>query len=359
MNKVLAPTIDTHEFQCCICTSHAEEEENLGKMMEEYYGNYSTSQSFEDSDILWLYGEEMAEYDRQVFEDFNGFINKIYGSMIFKHKDLQYSIMNQCKKYHADKYGFHPASYSLMREFALLQEDVRRSGKAKSWIAKPSSGCEGQDIFCFQTIEELMANGLREGMVAQEFVHNPLTIRKRKWDARVYLIVHGVNPMRGYISSDVGFARLCTEEYDRDDVSNPFTTITNMNRNVDNSKYYTAEIEDEEDEDVVYQRYSLSRAWELIAEDLENPEEDLKKLKDGIKELGNSLLRCYRSTMEAEQADFMEMDGTRDQNDKLYNVLGLDVMFDADLKPWLLETNRNPGMSLTYLKLNEDGERIN
>lgn len=202
MNNSLIPAIDVHDYPCTICISKAESEENLGKMMEEFYENYSTSQDFEGSDILWLYGEEMGEYDREMFHQFGGFINKIYGTMIFKQKDLQYTIMNQCKKYHADRYGFHPASYSLMREFDLLQDDIKSSGRAKSWIAKPSEGMEGGDIFCFDTFEELMAKGVQEGMVAQQYIHNPLLLKGRKWDARMYLIVHGINPMRGYVTFD-------------------------------------------------------------------------------------------------------------------------------------------------------------
>lgn len=194
-------------------------------------------------------------------------------------------------------------------------------------------------------------------MVAQEYIHNPLTIKNRKWDARIFIIVHGVNPMRGYIGYDTGFARLCTAEYDRNDVSNPHSTITNRHRNADNPNYLP-ELEEDGDENLVYQRYSLSRGWELALENQENPEADLEKIKETIKGLGNSILRCYRSSIEAEHADFMEMDGTREQNDKLFNILGLDVMFDADLKPWLLETNRNPGMSTSLLVLNDEGELI-
>ncbi|CAI2366513.1 unnamed protein product [Moneuplotes crassus] len=354
MNDLLIPTIDTHDHSCTICISKAESEENLGKMMEEYYDNYKTSQDFEGSDILWLYGEEMGEYDREMFHDFKGFINKIYGTMIFKHKDLQYTVMNQCKKYHADKYGFHPASYTLMKEFDLMQEDIRASGRAKSWIAKPSEGLEGSDIFCFDTFEELMARGVQDGMVAQQYIHNPLLLKGRKWDARMYLIIHGVNPMRGYVTFDTGFARVCTDEYERGNVTNPHATITNGLRNIDHPNY-VSEPENEEDEDQVYHRYPLTRAWELVSENLDDPEADLEKMKQGVKDLANSLLRCYRSSIEAEQADFMEMDGARDKNDKLFNILGLDVMFDADLRPWLFETNRNPGMSLTYPMLNEEG----
>ncbi|CAI2363694.1 unnamed protein product [Moneuplotes crassus] len=144
----------------------------------------------------------------------------------------------------------------------------------------------------------------------------------------------------------------------REVVSNPHCTTTNSSKNTGNPNY-VSEPDGQKDQDIIYSKYPLSRSWELISQDLHDTETALVKMKQGIRDLVNSLLRCYRSSIEAEQADFIEMDGTNEQNDKLFNILGFDIMFDEDLQPWLLETNRNPSMVLTSLVLNESGVLTN
>ena len=86
-------------------------------------------------------------------------------------------------------------------------------------------------------MEELHNFGLADDMVVQQYIGNPLTLRKKKWDARVYVMVHGINPMRAYISTECGLGRFCTEDYDTSDTANIFSHLTNYSINK-NSKNF-------------------------------------------------------------------------------------------------------------------------
>jgi hypothetical protein len=35
--------------------------------------------------------------------------------------------------------------------------------------------------------------------VVQNYISNPYLIQKKKWDLRVYVMIHGISPMRAYI----------------------------------------------------------------------------------------------------------------------------------------------------------------
>lgn len=281
MNSTLASEFCEDEVRCVIDTTEARECENLISMVESLYPSFSSSSSLEESDIIWL-GREYQSQDNDLLARFEGYINKICGTEIFKEKEIQYTVLNQCLQFAPEMFKFHPVSYTLPKDLELLREDDIRSGDSKSWIAKPSEGLNGNDIFVVDTMEELMSRGIHDGMVVQHYINNPLLLKNRKWDTRVYVIIHGINPMKAYVSLDTGLARFCTEDYDPNDFSNQYANITNTAINCKHPNY-AVEVEGEEDSDKVYGKYKLGRIWDMIKE--EYPEADIGLIKDRFKEV--------------------------------------------------------------------------
>ena len=344
--------IITDEFRCEFGISEAEDQEAIGKMMQNEFDNYSLTSSIEESDILW-FGRPFNSSDVNLVPRVKGYLNRICGTEIFREKELQYTIMNQLKEFLPDEYKYHPSSYSLMKEYELLQKDVLRSAPNKLWIAKPSDGGDGDDIFLFKTMEELHDAGVNDDMVVQHYIANPLILKKKKWDARVYLIIHGINPMKGYISVDCGFGRFCTEDYDNSDTSNVFSHITNSAINSKSEKFMNSEEGVEDSPDKVASRYYFSHIWKMIKE--EYPEANIDDMKQQIKDISTGILRSFRAAIEVKSCQILEIGQNVENNDKFFHILGLDIMFDDNFNAWLIETNRFPSMALYFNSPNEEG----
>jgi hypothetical protein len=347
---------DGSNLKCTVCVSESDDQEALVKVVYNQRNTITMTKDVEGSDVVWM-GRPFEKADNQIVDRLNGFINRISGTEIFREKDTQCWILNQCKKYFPESFNFHPGSYCVAKDYDMLQKDVMQSGANKLWIAKPSDGGDGDGIFLFKTMEELHANGMQDDMVIQQYIGNPLLLNKRKWDSRIYVIVHGINPMKAYISTDCGLGRFCTEEYDTSDTANIYSHLTNYSINRKSDKYVNAEEEEEEstvpDEIKFNTKMPMSAVWKLIQK--EYPEADIDALKKKVIDCASNTLRSCRSAIEVKCAEMMNMNMTEGTNNKFFHVLGLDIMFDDNFDAWLFETNRFPSMDISLTQPGKDG----
>lgn len=55
----------------------------------------------------------------------------------------------------------------------------------------------------------------------------------------------------------------------------------------------------------------------------------------------------------------LETDKIKKNNDKFFQILGLDIMFDDNFNGWLIETNRFPSLDLFFKSPNVEGDLVN
>lgn len=73
----------------------------------------------------------------------------------------------------------------------------------------------------------------------QKYIENPLLIQSKKFDARIYVLIYGVEPMHAYLC-DEGLARFCTHNYQRPHVTNMknyYMHLTNFSINKKSAKF--------------------------------------------------------------------------------------------------------------------------
>lgn len=197
----------SNSFRCTICVSKSGEQEALINVVNSQYKNYKKSYEVENSDIVWL-GRPFEKSDNDILAKLNGYINRIHGCQIFREKYIQCWLLNQCKKYYPKEFSFHPQSYCLTKDYYLMERDFSQLTSDKLWVAKESDSGDGDNIVIFKTLDELKQSGcVRDDMVVQEYISNPLLLNNKKWDARIYVIVCGINPMKAYISTECGIGR--------------------------------------------------------------------------------------------------------------------------------------------------------
>ena len=158
----------------------------------------------------------------------------------------------------------------------------------------------------------------------------PYLIDKRKFDFRLYVLVTQVTPeLQCFLYKD-GLARFATEEYQKTtNTDNLFQHLTN----------YAINKESENEADF---KKRLSETLDMIAEtegqdvvdslQLQFKDIILKALIMGLPHLQHNYKTC--SSKSAYQ-----------NNRQCFQILGIDIMLDKKLKPWLLEINESPSFN--------------
>ena len=212
-----------------------------------------------------------------------------------------------------------------------------RALQNQTYIIKPENMCQGKGIFLVRDPDDVRPN---DHVVAQKYITNPLLVDDLKFDLRIYVLLYGVNPLRIFFFKD-GLVRFATEPYQKpkeENIDNLFMHLTNyaINKNSDNfvQNNGTMEGADEADDDGTHKR-SLKSLWSTLRIMGYN----VKKCKAEIKDIvvktlitsQPSLCHLFRSC----QPDDIE-------NQLCFQILGFDVMLDANCKPWLIEVNQSP-----------------
>jgi tubulin polyglutamylase TTLL6/13 len=160
----------------------------------------------------------------------------------------------------------------------------------------------------------------------------PYLIDNLKFDLRVYGLIYGADPLRVFVFQE-GIARFATEQYEgpmRGNLDNLFMHLTNyaINKNSDNFVASTG------DDDDGANKRSMTSVFAQIEETVPgfSASEMMKKIEDicvkACISVQPALQHAYRTT----QADDLE-------NSLCFQIIGMDIMIDQKLKPWLIEVN--------------------
>ena len=166
----------------------------------------------------------------------------------------------------------------------------------------------------FQTLS------LKEAYVISRYVENPLLIGGKKFDLRIYVLVTSYRPLKVYLYS-LGFARFCNEKYTPDiaELDNMFIHLTNVAVQKNSEDYN--------------EKHGSKWSIQNLRFYLEQTRG--KALSDKCFEEINNII--YISLKSVQSVII---------NDKhCFELYGFDVLFDANLKPWLIEINASPSMT--------------
>lgn len=220
--------------------------------------------------IAYWYGNLKEDDKRDILND-QCLCTKVPGDNFLQNKDLEYRIINFLKKIYPGQYNFLNQSWVLPRHYDDMKSYV--SANDSTFIAKPRDDGGGRGIFLFKTMEEYDAQKVDGLCVAQEYLKNPYLLGKKKWDLRVFAMIHGVKPMTAYIHK-IGFNNVCADDFDLSDYANTQSHVTNPLLNVGSENYVTYE-EAQQNDDVLPSHISTEQTFQLIKK--QNPEIDIEK----------------------------------------------------------------------------------
>ncbi len=277
----------------------------------------------ENWDTCWYTGMPNAD----VFEclDESKTINHIPGNNGVTIKNYLYETLSAARARLSSpsdraRMDFFPRVYSMPNDYHALQQCAAQN-PGKKWILKPKNSSRGRGIEVVQDIADIP---LDNKWMVQEYIDNPHVMNERKYVLRLYVLVTSVEPLRVYLYRE-GFAKLASEPYNIEDPDNPFSHLTNPDVNATNT---------DADAPVVFVSFAEYRKW--LCEEGHDDEALFAKINDLVTLTVISVREHMRKRVNAVGAS------TRG----CYELLGIDCLVDAQLKPWILECNLSPSLEV-------------
>ncbi len=223
----------------------------------------------------------------------------------------------------------HPATYLLPGDAGRLAKDAAAGRSGPVWIVKPPDLFGGQGMRMIEDPDVLLTD---EPLIVQHYIDRPLLVNGCKQHLRCYILITEVDPPRTWFCRD-GLVRFAPAPFvrepgwlDRTDMHITNTALhaghpgirINQDKSVENDGSiwglgaFLAHVAPDEARRAVLWRDLEDTARRLV------DVLDRSGLFEGQKATG----RAYRP-----------------------KLIGLDIMLDEDLKPWLIEIQRDPGQT--------------
>lgn len=285
-----------------------------------------------DWDVLWTDTAVTAERLSSMKKHQK--INHFPGMFGISRKDYLARNLKKMKEVYSEEYDFFPHTWLIPTELFDFKAYCV-GNKGGYYIAKPESSSQGKGIYLVRRPEELIKG---ERCIVQRYLERPYLIDDLKFDMRIYVLVTGCDPLRMYVHEE-GLTRFATEEYEEpcyENMEEACMHLTNYAVNKNNSRYL---FNQDADDDEFGHKRSLASTFQY----LEDQGHDIDHIWQEICDLAvktvcsiqPNLAHVYKSCQPDDVYSGM-----------CFELLGLDVILDSTLKPWLLEVNHSPSFTV-------------
>ena len=238
----------------------------------------------------------------------------------------------------ADAFDIIPRFFKLPRDYDEFKKDVERNPN-RLYIQKPTNSSRGRGVKMILRPKDVPRD--TKDVLIQHYVDRPLLINRLKFDLRIYICATCMDPLRLYVYTD-GLARFATEEYseDKSDLKNRCVHLTNVSVNKKSSKFVANESTEEE---------SSGSKWSLRALRSYFDAQDSAQGKTGSSSWSLIWKQVHdisvKSVLAAECRMNVENKVKVPHRYNCFEVFGIDVMLDSDLRAWLIEVNTCPSLA--------------
>ena len=221
-------------------------------------------------------------------------------------------------------YDFFPRVYSMPEEYEDLQTDAAQNPH-KIWIQKPKGQALGEGIELVRDPADVLTD---DDCMVQEYIANPLLLPDEpcKHTLRIYVALTSLDPLEVHIYSS-GLAKFTSRPYTADRASLRDRVIHLTNPTV-----------------------------QLLNKDVEKPIRaiDLGTYRRTLRQAGiddGALWLQIRQVLAqtfiaARETILAEARRTTPHVDRCFQFLGCDMLIDEQLKPWLIECNMGPDLTM-------------
>ncbi|KAL5103878.1 Tubulin polyglutamylase TTLL7 [Taenia crassiceps] len=285
-------------------------------------------------------------------------------------KDFFTKHYNKHAKLDSKNFNFYPRTWILPQEYTAFLAYARKNSHP-AYILKPANGAMGMGIRLYRNVESVPSSSSRCGpYVVQEYITNPYLIDGFKFDLRVYVLITSCCPLRIFVYNE-GLVRLSAEKYKNPMEPNGesmYRHLTNYAVNRKHHDYIKTNDENEGSkrsfaflEEYLAQHAGLTdcrvlwrrirnlivKAIILAAPHVYHGYRLFHRSIDFLRSSGTNSVSTTTSSASSE----IPLGGFNKResgsiHSAAFEILGFDVILDADLKPWLLEVNRSPSFGV-------------
>jgi hypothetical protein len=282
-------------------------------------------------------------------------VSRIDAFLCFCQKARLAQCLNPWVSFLPESFGFSPLTWVLPWDDKELKAAMDRTkGKDVTYICKPTGGAQGKGITLvrkWKDIENVVAR-CRAALecstkrapleyVVQEYIAQPLVVDGLKFDVRLYVVVTSVVPLRAYLFKE-GLARFCTVPYQPPQDGNlrdACMHLTNFAVNKKSTSFQASESLASHDEG---SKRSASAVFHQISV---TSGVDIADLWSSVACLAANTLAAMRPSL-VEWYVHEKAKPLHPLGPKSFQIVGLDVMFDANLEARLLEINANSSLNV-------------
>ncbi|XP_022620778.1 probable tubulin polyglutamylase TTLL2 [Seriola dumerili] len=220
-------------------------------------------------------------------------------------------------------YDFSPTVFILPNDYTRFLAEYNRlrltRGPSLYWICKPVDLSRGRGIFIFEDMKDLVYDC---SVIVQRYISNPLLISGYKFDLRIYVCVKSFHPLTVYIHQE-GLVRFATEKYNLSSLQNLFAHLTNTSINKFGPFYKTEK-----------GRVGQGCKWTMskFRHFLQSQDINERLLWQKINNIVTLTLLTIAPSVPS--------------CPNCVELFGFDILIDIKFKPWLLEVNYSPALTL-------------
>ena len=254
-------------------------------------------------------------------------INMYFNYLDYCSKSLLYFNYAKMQKLFPLEYNYMLETFSYPENKDIIINKFKNYSYNKDnvWLLKPNLSFGGKGIKILRNFTDI-----KENYIITKYLTNPHIIKQVKYDMRFHGLITSVKPFILYLY-DEGLARLATEKYDYNNQINIFSFLTNMHINLKNKKKFIYPQNNSNIEDSHF--WNLETLKKYLAKNNINYDIIYNQVKDiFIKMMFTVRQKIIKSIEEYGLS-----------NSNFYHLIGLDIILDENLKPYLLEANRKPG----------------
>jgi hypothetical protein len=227
------------------------------------------------------------------------------------------------------------AAEVMRRQQSDPQRQFQISAWRNLWFMKKSDVDKGEGILVDWRMDELfrIAEQWNWSVVAQKYVERPLAPDGRKMDLRVWMLILRWKPMQAWLCSDP-YARLASKSFNFDlaGIKDPLVHLTNRCQQVKSESGDSSPRSPRTDDESHCWTLTRLRSWFSSAASCFGHDAWDVNVWPGLVALARHVLIAVRGIPGS----------TPRKGVRSFELVGLDIMLDEHLKPWLLEANCQP-----------------
>ncbi|PFH32897.1 Tubulin-tyrosine ligase family protein [Besnoitia besnoiti] len=299
--------------------------------------------------IVWL-GGSVPDHEHLQYMKPLQLINRFPGMWDMTKKRMLSRVLSLYQQLYPHLFNFSPACWSLPEDRETI-EQILHSKNQEVYILKPDGGAMGNGVQLVTRYKDIDCMVLRGdgNYIMQKYISNPYLMNKRKFDFRIYCMLFSVNGTPKAYISKLGMARFCTEQYrapTRRNIDNPFMHLTNYSINKDNTSSFIRSTDLHDDS-------NSKRMLKDVFCDLAKEGVNIANVWDQIKSITARTVVCLYPWLNLRYRHVYK--GRESEPSRCFQLLGFDILLDADEKCWLLEVNSNPSLRIDYFDSKYEG----